>query len=416
MPIDELYELNDERTGIARRNTSFSSVMGVVLSISYADDSDYRVSDSGVKSPQSYGSPTATVYIPSNGARSSGVRILQHGSARLNMSVWTPAVSTHRVLSDGRVVVPKRRELGDDMVRPIEWVSGTSVDMFDGDTVIIQNLPSGSAGSFASVIIGSIPKAKPAIDRLHMGPFSKNASEIGLTVGEYNAVEGAQPLATAIRSNNPSSELVRHPALPASNIRALPAKTDDQTLADYIASSYESLTVFDRTQANPVGSERYIAHNGSIVRIDQQGNIIVDTSLAGIQNNGIDPVDAAVDGDAGHIDVNILRRDGQGFNIRIGGELVFQIASDPSGCSVTLGREVAKAFSAVLGENLQEVFDNHQHMTAQGPTTIPLPVQDPLTAGVFPNEPNPVVKSSNIKTANKTSSPVFARDIILKQD
>ena len=311
-------------------------------------------------------------------------------------------------------MVPKVDNLG-DLIEPIEWIKGDNPDLFDGDTVIIQNLPTGAGGQFTSVIIGSIPKGKPAMERLHMSPFSRNSSEIADTVGDYSPVEEELPVIASVRSTNPSVDSVRHPNLAVSESSVLPDKGAGQSLSSYIEASY-SAGILDRTQANPVGAERYIAHNGTIARIDQQGNVIIDTSLAGIENSDIDAVAAAVNGDAGHIDVNIMRRSGQGLNIRIGGEVVFRIAADPSGCSITLGKELGQAFSAVLGESLQEVFDNHQHMTAQGPTTIPLPVQDPLTAGQFANEPVPALKSSNIKTANKTDKRVFASDIILKQD
>lgn len=414
--MDEIDDLREERALMqgSGRSKYFSSTIGVVLSIQYADESDPRVADNGSKSPSAYGSPTATVLVPASGARTSGVKILQHGSAARNMSIWLPTVSTHRVLSDGRIMVPKVDNLG-DLVEPIEWIEGDSVDRFDGDTVVIQNLPVGFGGQFTSVIIGSIPKGKPAIERLHMSPFSRNSSEIADTLGEYSPVEEELNIISSVRSTNPSADTVRHPNLTVSESSALPDKAADQSLASYIEASY-STGIYDRTQANPVGAERYVAHNGTIARIDQQGNVIIDTSLAGIQNSDIDAVQAAVTGDAGHIDVNIMRRSGQGLNVRIGGEVVFRIAADPSGCSITLGKELGQAFSAVLGERLQEVFDNHQHMTAQGPTTIPLPVQDPLTAGQFANEPVPALKSSNIKTANKTDNRVFASDIILKED
>ena len=174
----------------------------------------------------------------------------------------------------------------------------------------------------------------------------------------------------------------------------------------------------DRTSANPIGLERYLSHNGTILRVDQQGNVIIDTALAGVQNNDLDVVPSAQIGDRGHIDVNILRRSGQGLNIRIGGEVVFSIEAQIGGASViSLGKELAQAFSAVLGERLQEVFDNHQHMTAQGFTTKPIPIQEPTFAGEFPSvAPVGGAVPSNMESANQSASTaVFAHDILLRQ-
>lgn len=413
--MEKLDELNEEVASFSRRSSSFSSTMAVVLKIEYADQSDFRVSSSGTQSTQTYGSPTAIVYNPITKTKATGVRILQHGSATSNMSIWIPTVSTHRIFADGSIQVPRRDDSGEN-VEPIEFIEPADLEDFDGDIVVVQNLPTGFQGGYMSVITGTIPRSTVVFERLHLDPFSRNSSDISSTVPDFNPAGHEENLALSVRANKSSEEDFRHPSVAVSTAVSPPEKTSGQSIADYISSSYD-VGILDRTQANPVGQERYIAHNGTIVRIDQQGSIIVDTSLAGVANSQLDAVPSALIGDAGHIDINVVKRTGQGLNFRIGGEVVFRVSATLGGdVVVSLGKEVAKAFSAVLGENLQKVFDGHQHMTPQGATTKPLPVQLETFAGEFPDEPVPTVQSTNITTANKTSERVFARDIILRDD
>ena len=413
--MDGFDELNDERDDFERRSSSFESTLAVVLKIQYADESDFRVSSSASLNPNSYGSPTATVYNPISKTKLSGVRILQHGSAISNMSIWTPTVSTHRELTSGIMLVPRRDNLGEH-IEPLEFIEPKELEDFDGDIVVVQNLPTGSQGRYISVITGSIPRAKVLFERLHLDQFSRNRSDIASTIPEFEPAGHQEDLALSIRSNTTSRETFRHPSVAVSTAVGQPEKLDSQTISDYIEASYD-VGVLDRTQANPVGHERYVAHNGTIVRIDQQGSIIVDTSLAGVQNSQLDAVPSALAGDVGHIDINVVKRSGQGLNFRIGGEIVFRVSATVSGdVVVSLGKEVAQAFSAVLGENLQKVFDNHQHMTPQGATTKPLPVQLEPFAGEFVDQPVPQIISTNINTANKSSDRVFSRDIILRDD
>ena len=412
--MSEIESLNEELASFKRREMSFSSTLAVVLKIDYADQSDFRVSSSSSLTPSSYGSPTATVFSPATNTKLSGVRILQHGSAVSNMSIWTPTVSTHRELSNGSILAPRRDDLG-ELVEPIEFTMPANLEAFDGDIVVVQNLPTGE-GRYISVITGSIPKSTVSFERLHLDPFSRNRADIASTIPDFEPAGHQEDLALEVRSNNASGDTFRHPSVAVSTAVSPPEKTADQSTEEYIQSSYD-VGVLDRTQSNPIGQERYVAHNGTIVRIDQQGSIIVDTSLAGVQNSQIDAVPSALIGDAGHIDINVLKRSGQGLNFRIGGEVVFRVSATISGdVIVSLGKEVAKAFSAVLGENLQKVFDNHQHMTPQGATTKPLPVQLEAFAGEFADEPVPTLVSTNINTANKTSDRVFSRDIILRDD
>lgn len=412
---DYLDDLNDERDDFDRRSGSFSSTLAVVLKIQYADESDFRVSSSANLNPESYGSPTATVYNPVSKTTLSGVRILQHGSAISNMSIWTPTVSTHRELSNGIILVPRRDNLGEN-IEPLDFVEPRELEDFDGDIVVVQNLPTGSQGRYISVITGSIPRATVLFERLHLDQFSRNSTDIASTIPEFEPAGHQEDLALNVRSNVASRQTFRHPSVAISTAVGEQERLENQTTSEYIQSSYDA-GVLDRTQANPVGHERYVAHNGTIVRIDQQGSILVDTSLAGVQNNQLDAVPSALVGDAGHIDINVVKRSGQGLNFRIGGEVVFRVSATLGGdVVVSLGKEVAQAFSAVLGENLQKVFDNHQHMTPQGATTKPLPVQLEPFAGEFVDQPVPQVISTNINTANKSSDRVFSRDIILRDD
>jgi hypothetical protein len=402
-----LIEQSRSARSKARRDSSFNCVAAVVLRINYADTSDHRASAVGALDVDSYGSPTAEVFVPSSGNRVNGVRILQHGSARRNMSVWLPSVSTHYM--DGTALyVAKLNELTGDAIEPIELVKPTSVYDFDGDIVIVQTLRI-SEDHYENMIIGTMPHIMPARERLHYAPTSRQTAEARRYDPNYEPKDGEGMM--SLRASRLSSLAYVHPLMGVHPSGSLPER-EGLSPAEFIQETHKGDP--DRMIANPVGDERYMAHNGTLLRLDRQGNVTIDTTLAGVKNNQQDYEASSVFGDAGHIDINLCRRVGQGFSIRLGGEVVFSIKSDGANSVVELGAALAEGFSAVLGERLEAVFDNHQHMTAQGPTTVPLPVQDPLTAGSFPDVP-PIgtMKPSNIGSANESADHAVLTDKVL---
>ena len=403
--INTLDDVNQERRNLSGliKNRSAQIVSAVVLDIQYSDENDSRRNIKGSAVRASYGSPTATVYQPASKITISGVRIMQHGSAIRNMSIWIPTVSTHRMSERGEVLVPKIED--GKIIEPLIFVAPASVNDFDGDHVLIQQVSIGGP-SFASVIIGTLPKATPHPERMHLDAISRDVNLIQGYVADYepSGDAGVKAQIMDVRTNNLAGEPFIHPKQVISNTASVPHKPSTTSLADHLAALSAPARNPDRYRSSPVGNERYLSHNGTILRVDQQGNVIIDTSEAGIQNNELDPVPAARSGNSGHIDVNICRRLNQGLNIRIGGSIVFSISNTPAGVTVSIGDEYNEAFGAVLGERLATLFDSHQHMTNSGVTTNPIPIQLPAGAVEYPATPPGAATPSNFASASLSSS------------
>tara|TARA_R110002110_G_scaffold92555_10_gene241489 strand:+ start:450 stop:1700 length:1251 start_codon:yes stop_codon:yes gene_type:complete len=406
--IEQIRERRDERI-YNRKDTSFVCVIGVVLKINYADTSDHRASAVGELDVTNYGSPTADVYLPTSRQVLTRVKIVQHGSARQNVSVWLPAVSTH--MKDGEAIyVPRIDPKTSLTIEPIQYIKPMTVNDFDGDSVIVQSLHIGS-GDYDYFIIGTVPSVSPARERLHYSPRSQQVTEVQKYDESYLPNDMATTAFMTVRANRLSSLDFTHPLLGIHADGSTP-EADGLSSDDQLKQTNEDQP--DRMMANPIGDERYLAHNGAVVRIDQQGNVLLDTTLAGLKNNRMDIEAAAAFGDAGHVDINVNKRIGQGLVIRLGGEVVFSIRHDGSNDIVSLGKELAQAFSSVLGERLAAVFDNHQHLTTQGPTTVPLPIQDPLTAASFDDvAPTGAMKPSNIGSANESENHAVMTDKVI---
>jgi hypothetical protein len=408
--IDMLTSARGEKTR-PRSGSDYQSSVGAVVKIHYADTSDHRASTVGGIDTLNYGAPTVDVFLPYSRQTLRKVKVLQHGSARQNVSIWTPTLSTH-ILEGDTLYVPEIDERTGLTIEPLKYKRPGAISDFDGDHVIVQSIHMG-AGDYDYFVIGTVPFALPSRERLHYAPRSRQAADVRIYNQNYTPADTEQSDSNSmsVRANRLSALDYTHPLLGVRSDGSSP----DISAADgdeMIEQTNEGKP--DRLLSNPVGEERYLAHNGSVARIDQQGNVLLDTTLAGIKNNRMDIEAAAAFGDAGHIDINLNKRLGQGITVRVGGEVVFSIRHQGDTDIVSLGAELAEAFSSVLGERLAAVFDNHQHMTVQGPTTVPLPVQDPLTAGAFPDVP-PVgtMTPSNIGSANESEAHAVITDKVI---
>ena len=405
----ELVQSSREQRTRPRSTRAYESSIGAVVKINYADTSDHRASAIGEIDPLNYGAITVDVFLPYSRQTLRKVKVLQHGSARQNVSIWTPTVSTH-ILKGETLYVPEIDKRTGLTVEPLQYKRPGTISDFDGDHVVVQSIHIGS-GDYDFFVIGTVPFALQSRERLHYAPRSKQAAEIKSYNQSYEPSEIESQNSMSVRANRLSSLDYVHPLLGVSSDGSLP-DFDAATDSDMIEQTNADKP--DRFLSNPIGEERYLAHNGSVARIDQQGNVLLDTTLAGIKNNRLDVEPAAAFGDAGHIDINLNKRLGQGVTVRLGGEVVFSIRHQGDSDIISLGAELAEAFSSVLGERLAAVFDNHQHMTAQGPTTVPLPIQDPLTAGAFPDVP-PVgtMTPSNIGSANESEDHAVMTDKVI---
>lgn len=121
----------------------------------------------------------------------------------------------------------------------------------------------------------------------------------------------------------------------------------------------------------PDGNERWVAHQGTVARIDRNGNVRIDAAGAGIGNDG--ETDVRGEGEtSGHVDLNLGA--GAELVIRSGGVPVVRIKARPNGqVEVDLGVDPSER--GVLGDRFAALFDGHRHLDALG-TTGPVVVED----------------------------------------
>lgn len=119
--------------------------------------------------------------------------------------------------------------------------------------------------------------------------------------------------------------------------------------------------------AAPAGNERFLAHQGTVVRVDHFGNVVVDTSGAGIANDGETDEAAARDVlDAGRLDINL--RSAAALVVRVAGVplLRLRVRAEDGKVELDLGESASER--AVLGDRFAALFDRHRHTTWYGET------------------------------------------------
>lgn len=116
----------------------------------------------------------------------------------------------------------------------------------------------------------------------------------------------------------------------------------------------------------PDGNEAWLAHQGTVARIDRAGNLRVDLTAAGTANDGVTDVRGTTA--SGVVDLNL--RAGATLTVRSGGVPVLVLTARDDG-QVTIDLGKAASERAVLGERLQALFDGHRHPYLFGVTGAP---------------------------------------------
>jgi len=135
-------------------------------------------------------------------------------------------------------------------------------------------------------------------------------------------------------------------------------------------------TTSQSLDAAPDGNERWVGHQGTVVRVDRVGNVRIDTVGAGVANDG--ETDDSEDASVGHVDINL--KTGASFVVRVAGVPVFRLRADGDGeVELDIG---AGDQRVVLGDRFQAVFDAHTHPEAGAPPaqTMAAAQLDPATA------------------------------------
>lgn len=165
--------------------------------------------------------------------------------------------------------------------------------------------------------------------------------------------------------------------------QGFPASLDDidgdHVVVDFLERSVHRPVIIGalphpRGKASHVSRERWLSHQGTIVRIDRRGDVVVDARAAGKHNDG----ETTVDDTGGTVDVGI--RQGAEIVFRVDGVPMLRLRADAQG-GLELDLGASPGFSVVLGERLQALFDAHVHPVPQGSPTTGPPQPNPPPPG-----------------------------------
>lgn len=120
--------------------------------------------------------------------------------------------------------------------------------------------------------------------------------------------------------------------------------------------------------------EYYVHHYGAEMRINEQGDVLIDT--VGAYDDPSTEDDSVSTGQ-----VRVRLKDDLKFTIECDGEDVLEVFKDGTGVHVHLGENAIE--SIVLGDSFMTLFNAHTHSSAVGPTGPPMPL---MTAAQLSNQ------------------------------
>lgn len=158
------------------------------------------------------------------------------------------------------------------------------------------------------------------------------------------------------RGPRPQSGVVTA-ALPHPGMVWKQAGAEPKPLPTYTAGEAERLSL------EPDGRERWLAHQGTVARVDRAGNLRIDLADAGKDNGGRA---AIADGEAaGWVDLNM--KPGARLILRSGGVPVFVFTAGADGqLTLDVGKDAGER--AILGDSFMPLFDRHRHYDWSGMT------------------------------------------------
>lgn len=113
----------------------------------------------------------------------------------------------------------------------------------------------------------------------------------------------------------------------------------------------------------PQKDEYYVHHYGTEVRIDSDGNLLIDTS----KTYGSDIVEEESANGEGNVRFRI--KNDRRFSVEMDGTIVFEVFKNGSQVRVDLGEGAGERI--VLGDSFLTLFNSHTHPTGTGPSGTP---------------------------------------------
>jgi len=128
----------------------------------------------------------------------------------------------------------------------------------------------------------------------------------------------------------------------------------------------------DSTRGSPYRNEYYTSHYGSEVRVNAQGDVLIDTVGA-----FTDPATEDASGDVGQVRIRV--KNSRRFTVEMDGTDVLEVWKDGSQVRIDLGEGATErvvlgdSFRDFLNDFLTNYFDQHTHSSGTGTTGTPLP-------------------------------------------
>lgn len=173
----------------------------------------------------------------------------------------------------------------------------------------------------------------------------------------YSDLDGDHVLVEFIESDVDKPVITR--ALPHSRTKRIIVGAN----GDPVQSSGWDETNASTTRGVPARDEYYLAHQGSEIRVNAHGDVLVDTVGA--------TDDAATEAPStSHGQVRVRVKSSQRFTVEMDGVDVLEVFKQGAQVRIDLGEGATER--VVLGDAFMSLFNSHQHPTSMGPSGTPI--------------------------------------------